>query len=597
MAHKHTVYDTDSHFTIDPKTRAITTSGKIAIIQNDHNSERLTFELPRLVDGHDMSQCDTVRVQYINTGSQGISRGLYAVDDVQLKTDSEDVVLFSWLIGQNATKNAGNLSFLIQFICHGEDGSVEYVWHTAVCSEITVSNGMDNGEVVVDQYADFIGEWVNDIIANALTEAKESGEFNGSDAEVTAENIKNALGYTPISGEADPLMANLPLVVGEDGKVAPVPLSPPGIYGSIIDLSTVEDMTQEWTDGYAVRPSTSNMIASARTSVGTTAAVEPGEEYEFTVYTDPSVSPYSMAFRKADGKTIMGDYTYTIIDNENKVYRVIAPEGAAYAQYTVLTTDKDKAYFKKASPMYKLPWLVVSAENINAEALDVIAERTKEAIKTGSLKYGHSLKKPFDFSGKSMVAFGDSITAGVSSPDLVVVDSYAKRFATMHGMTYTGRAVSGTFILDEETASNSIYKRIAGWTGTADFAIIAGGVNDYYYGKTLGTFADTSDVLSFYGSLRKICEYLTENHPNMTVIFITPVNCTREATDATNSLNDYRNAIFEIATAYGFNVVDGSQLGFPAEEGGFQETMLEDGVHPTAAGHDFYAQNLCGVLL
>lgn len=47
MAHKQSIYDTDPRFVIDLITRAITTeSAKVKLMQYDHNSERLTFEIP-----------------------------------------------------------------------------------------------------------------------------------------------------------------------------------------------------------------------------------------------------------------------------------------------------------------------------------------------------------------------------------------------------------------------------------------------------------------------------------------------------------------------------------------------------------------------
>jgi lysophospholipase L1-like esterase len=166
----------------------------------------------------------------------------------------------------------------------------------------------------------------------------------------------------------------------------------------------------------------------------------------------------------------------------------------------------------------------------------------------------------------------------------------------MHGMTYLHWASSGTCITDSADTQYSIYKRITGESWEAkDFAIIAGGVNDYTTGKPLGEY-DSTDITTFYGALRGICTFLSENHPNMAVIFITPINCTHDAPNAILPLNHYRNAIFEVATEYGFNVVDGTQIGFPDERGGFQEYMMADYVHPTDAGYSFYAKNLCGIL-
>ena len=61
--HNHNVYDTDNKFTIDGITRAIknVSSSKTTVMQFDHNSEVFTFEVPRYIEGHDMTECNRVK--------------------------------------------------------------------------------------------------------------------------------------------------------------------------------------------------------------------------------------------------------------------------------------------------------------------------------------------------------------------------------------------------------------------------------------------------------------------------------------------------------------------------------------------------------
>ena len=67
MAHTHPIVDSGSSFVINSTTRAIsTTSDKLELIQRDHQSERITFEIPKIVEAHDMSLCDQIEVHYIN---------------------------------------------------------------------------------------------------------------------------------------------------------------------------------------------------------------------------------------------------------------------------------------------------------------------------------------------------------------------------------------------------------------------------------------------------------------------------------------------------------------------------------------------------
>ena len=62
------VADKDAHFVIRLTTREITTtSTKLELMQDDHQSEYITFEFPRFIDGHDMSLSDCVKIHYINT--------------------------------------------------------------------------------------------------------------------------------------------------------------------------------------------------------------------------------------------------------------------------------------------------------------------------------------------------------------------------------------------------------------------------------------------------------------------------------------------------------------------------------------------------
>lgn len=166
MAHIHDVYDTDPYFVIDADTRGITdlSEVKTSLMQYDHNSERITFEAPREIDAHDMFECDRVEVHYINIGTNGQrNEGVYEVDDMTVPEDDTDIVMFTWLVSQNATMHSGSLSFMIRFICT-TDGAFDYVWNTAIYSGISIGNGMDNAAVIVTQYADILGAWYNELL-------------------------------------------------------------------------------------------------------------------------------------------------------------------------------------------------------------------------------------------------------------------------------------------------------------------------------------------------------------------------------------------------------------------------------------------------
>lgn len=160
MSHTHGVHDTDARFVINPVTRQIKneSSKKTTLIQYDHNSERFTFEVPRHIEGHDMSQCNKVEIHYINvdTRTKQESRGVYLVDDLRV-ADDENVVVCSWLISGGATRLIGKLSFIVRYACM--DGNiVKYAWNTAVAS-VDVSTGIDASDAVVADYSDVLERW------------------------------------------------------------------------------------------------------------------------------------------------------------------------------------------------------------------------------------------------------------------------------------------------------------------------------------------------------------------------------------------------------------------------------------------------------
>lgn len=162
MAHTHPVHDTDAHFVIDPVTREIKNqSGKTRIVQHDHNCERFSFEIAKDIEGHSVTLCNSVQIHYINIDSATKAQnvGVYEVNDMQPSPNKPNVFVLTWLISNNATRYAGTLNFLVKFKCVADDGSVDYVWNSAVYKDITISSGMDNGEAIVEEHADILEQW------------------------------------------------------------------------------------------------------------------------------------------------------------------------------------------------------------------------------------------------------------------------------------------------------------------------------------------------------------------------------------------------------------------------------------------------------
>lgn len=157
------VTDTDIAFKIDPITREITPKNpkKTVLMQNDHNSERFTFEIPRFIEGRDVGKCNVVQVCYINIDgrSGGSTTGVYTVDDLEVYPFINDVLTCTWLISQNATSRAGKLTFMLRFAYINDDGTVEYAWSSGTYSEVSIVESLDSDESFNNEYVDVIQQW------------------------------------------------------------------------------------------------------------------------------------------------------------------------------------------------------------------------------------------------------------------------------------------------------------------------------------------------------------------------------------------------------------------------------------------------------
>jgi hypothetical protein len=147
-----------------------------------------------------MSTCNVVQIHYINTDSahtNGNHSGIYEVDDLQISPEDENIVICSWLISGNATQSVGKLSFIVRFVCISE-GNVDYVWNTAVHSNVFISAGINNSEAVVEEYADVLEQWRNELI-----------ESGGVSDERIESAVEAYMAENPVSGGLSATAVNL----------------------------------------------------------------------------------------------------------------------------------------------------------------------------------------------------------------------------------------------------------------------------------------------------------------------------------------------------------------------------------------------------
>lgn len=158
---KHNVTGTCALFTLDPATGVISTEAKkVRLVKGSHNSRRFAFAVPQMIEGHDMTKCDKVEVHYININptTKEQSADVFKVTDLAPRQDDPDHIGFTWLISRQATKYAGTLSFALRFTClDGE--KILYDLPSEIYTGITVADGLNNSEAVLEDYIDILEAW------------------------------------------------------------------------------------------------------------------------------------------------------------------------------------------------------------------------------------------------------------------------------------------------------------------------------------------------------------------------------------------------------------------------------------------------------
>jgi hypothetical protein len=144
------VIDADHWFVVNASTREITSKQpqKNILMQNDHNSERFTFEVPRFIEGRDLGQCNLVRVYYRN----GRDTGFYTVTDLGVYPFLNDTLICSWLISRSATANVGALSFMLKFAQLNDDQFIEYAWSTKTYDQVEIIGGIEGSGTMDYEY-------------------------------------------------------------------------------------------------------------------------------------------------------------------------------------------------------------------------------------------------------------------------------------------------------------------------------------------------------------------------------------------------------------------------------------------------------------
>lgn len=201
-------------------------------------------------------------------------------------------------------------------------------------------------------------------------------------------------------------------------------------------------------------------------------------------------------------------------------------------------------------------------------------------------------------SGKEIVTFGDSITAGVNtersySDDLHTVTGASVINLSLPNSCISNKPADDTIGSDTTDTFVTRYKNI---DKNADIIWIFGGINDWVYDHVMGDDHST-DTTTFKGALRTMLSALRNDHPYATILMGTPMMMDWTKRPATNGnistgensrglkILDYVNAVKEVCAEYAVPVLDMYHEMFYPFNDDFKSKWMTDNLHPTRLGH------------
>lgn len=240
MPHIHDIVDAGNHFVIDPLLRTIsTTTPELVLAQGDHNSERYTFEIPRTIEGHDMSLCNRIEVHYdnISKDKKETSEGFYVVVDA---ATTDDILIFSWIISGNATRLAGTMKFWVTFRCVNDNGDIVYSWGTDVFKSVKVIANNCNTRQVIETFPDVLEQWKQDVIEDIGA---------GISPEDISKAVSDYLQEHPVEGGVN-FTTDATLVMNDDGVLSvnttndmeqdnTLPITSAGVYATVGNIEAL----------------------------------------------------------------------------------------------------------------------------------------------------------------------------------------------------------------------------------------------------------------------------------------------------------------------------------------------------------------------
>lgn len=142
--HSH-VSDTEAEIIVNEGSRDFSFSegfNMVIGVVGDKNSEAVSFKMPRFIDSHDISECAQHRILWKNEEA-GLD-GYFDSEDIKISESEEDKLILGWLISDEVTAAAGEISFALQISDYDADGQLSYRWQTLYGHGLLILEGPES---------------------------------------------------------------------------------------------------------------------------------------------------------------------------------------------------------------------------------------------------------------------------------------------------------------------------------------------------------------------------------------------------------------------------------------------------------------------
>lgn len=136
--------DDDTHLILDVKTRQLTLGPEFNSLigtTDDLNTNIITFKVPNITEGHDLTQCQHKVIKWHNLASSDKSTS-ELLSDAGENPDNEYQYL-QWVVPAAALTTAGTIKISLCFYDEDENGNTIYRWNSLPFSGLRVEQGMD----------------------------------------------------------------------------------------------------------------------------------------------------------------------------------------------------------------------------------------------------------------------------------------------------------------------------------------------------------------------------------------------------------------------------------------------------------------------